>query len=147
MIDRGVEVFDDDSFLQRLARALIRGHAMEVTSLQTATKHQDGPGIGEVPMHAVMLEFGDLVRNGDLVLHFFVRFAFDEHVAAELTGQNDHRSIEQAAFFQVEDELGNGRIDGFLEIDRPGVAVFMRVSVLKRNVFARDLDEASACFR
>jgi hypothetical protein len=145
-IDRGVEVFDDDAFFEGFAGAFVGSDTMQVTALQAAAKHEDGAGVGEVSMHAVVFQFADDVGNGYLVFDFVIRFAFNEHVAAEFAGENDEGAIEEAAFFEVEDELSDGSIDGFFEIGGASVAVFVRVPILKRNVFGSDFDETRAGF-
>ena len=54
--------------------------------------------------------------------------------------------FSKPAFLQVEHELGDRRVNGLLQIDHARVAVFVRVPVLKGNVFGGDLDEAGARF-
>ena len=75
-----MEVFNDDALFERFAGAFIGRDAVQITALRAAAEHEDGAGVGEVAMHSVMFQFADNVRDGDLVLHFVVGFAFDEHV-------------------------------------------------------------------
>ena len=57
------------------------------------------------------------VRDVDrLVLHFLADLALDDHVAAELAGEHDQRAIEQAALFQIEDQLRDRRVDHLLHV-------------------------------
>src|SRR5206468_3458434 len=51
----GVEVFDDDAFLQGLAGAFHGGFAVEISALHAAAEEQDAAGVGEMAVHAVVL--------------------------------------------------------------------------------------------
>ena len=144
VVDGGVEVFDNDAFFEGFAGAFISSNAVEITAFDTATEHQDRTGISEMTVHTIMFQFVDYIRDDDLVFDFVVGFAFDKHVAAEFAGEDDKRAIEKAAFFEVENELGDGGIDGFFEIDGASMAVFVGIPILEWNVFGSDLDEARA---
>ena len=50
------------------------------------------------------------------------------------------------AFFQVENELGDGAIDLPFHAGQRGMAVFVCVPVQERHVFGRHLDEAGPGF-
>ena len=97
-------------------------------------------------VHAVEFEFLDDVRLLDLIRDGLIRLAFDQHVATELAGQNDERSVQQASLFQVEYQLGNRRVDFFLQLSQPRVAVVVCVPLLERTILGRDLDVARPGF-
>src|SRR6266571_3801762 len=74
--DGSMKVFDDHRLVNRLAWAFVRRPAMEVASLHASAEHQHAPGIGEMPVHAVVLQLRDHIGHGHLILYFVVRLPF-----------------------------------------------------------------------
>src|SRR5713226_2187549 len=124
-----MEVFNNDALFKGLAGTFLGGPSMEIAAFGAATEHQHAAGVSEMAVHAVVFHFSDDFRNGDLILHLIVRLALDHHVAAEFTGQDDERAIKKSALLEIQDELGDGSIDRFLQIDLTGVAVLVSVPV------------------
>ena len=52
---RGVQVFDHDAILERVARALVGRDAVDVPATHAAAEEQHAAGVGEVAVHAVVL--------------------------------------------------------------------------------------------
>ena len=143
-IEGGVEVLDGDRVLHHAAGTLVVGAAVEEAGLESTPENQDRRGFGEVPVHAVVARLGHPVRDLDLLPHAQVRLAFDEGVPAELAGHDHDRPVQESPFLQVQDQLGEGAVDGSLEVDHPLVAVLVSVEVAKRDVPGGDLHEADA---
>ena len=77
-----------------------------------------------------------------LVLGRAARHALDHHVATELAGEHHQRALQQAARFQIENQLGDGPVDLLFHPRVGGVAVFVRVPMQERHVFRRHFDKA-----
>ena len=99
-----------------------------------------------MPVHAVMLRFGHDIGLGNLPLHLRARFTLGHHVAAEFAGQHHQRAIEQAAGFQIENQLGHRRVDGLLHSQGALMAIFVGIPIAKRNVLGGHFDKARAGF-
>ena len=139
-----MEVLDGDRVLHHAAGALVVGPPIEEAAPESAPENQHRRGFGEVPVHAVVARLGHAVRDLDLLPHAQVRFAFDEGVPAELAGHDHDRPVQKPPFLQVQDQLGDGAVDGPLEVDHALVAVLVRVEVAKRDVPGGDLHEPNA---
>ena len=111
LVERGVQILDDDRVPDGRAGALVGCRAVEVAFFDTATEQEHGAGVGEMPVHAVVSQLVDGVRHLDLVPHLVARLALDEHVPAELASEHDQRAVEQAALLEVEHELRDWGID------------------------------------
>ena len=145
-IKAGVEVFNPDGVLDRLARTLRGGFAIDGAFLKAAAEGQDADGVGEVAVHAVVLGVGHDVWDGDLVFDFEAGLALGHHVAAELGGDNDEGFFEEAALFKVANEPGYGGVDGPLHVDDAGVAVFVSVPEAEGDVLGGDFNEPGTGF-
>ena len=139
-----MQVLDHNALLNRLERTLVRRQAVQITLLDPAAEEQHAAGVREMSVHAVVFFVVDHVRHFHLIFDFLVRFAFDQRVAAELTGQNDQRPVQQTALLQIEDELGHRRIDRLFHVRHFLVAVLVCVPVEKRDVFGGHLEVARA---
>ena len=51
------------------------------------------------------------VLNVDWSLASDAGDTFDDHVAAELAGEDDERAVREAAGFEIENELGDRAVD------------------------------------
>ncbi len=141
-----MEVFDDHPLVDCFARAFVGGAAVQVAFFHATTEQQYTAGVGEVAMHAVVLQFGHDIGHGHLIFDLQAWFTFEHHVAAEFAGQDDKRAVEQASGFKVFNEESDGSVDHFFQIDRAGVTVIVGVPVFERDVFAGYLDEPCAGF-
>ena len=141
-----MEVLEGDGLLDRRAGSFVVRPPVQVAHLEPAAEDEHRTRRREVPVHAVILEVVNHLGDHGLVLDGLVGLSLDHHVAAELTGEDDQRSIEQAAFFEVEDQLRDGRVDHALELRHTCVTILVRIPVLKGNVLRRDLDEARSGF-
>ena len=114
--------------------------------LDAAAEHDDRAGVGEVAVHAVVFGQRHDVGRVGLILDFLADLAFGDDVAAELAGEDDERAVEQAALFEIENELGDRGVDLALHVGGALVAVFVGVPVAEGDVFGGDFDEAGAGF-
>ena len=99
-----------------------------------------------MPVHAVMLRLGHDIRLVDLVLYLLSRLSLGNHVAAEFTGKDNESAIEQAALFQIKNQLGHRCVDRLLHADGTLMAVFVSIPIPEWNVLGGDLDEARTGF-
>ena len=134
----------ETGFSTTAAGALVVGRSVEEAPLESAPENQHRRGLGEVPVHAVVARLGHPVGDLDLLPYAQVRLAFDEGVPAELAGHDHDRPVQKPPFLQVQDQLGDGAVDGPLEVDHAVVAVLVRVEVAKRDVPGGDLHEPDA---
>ena len=143
MIDRRVQILDRHRALDRGARTLVGRLAVDESPLHAAAEHQHRPGGREMAVHPVVPRLRHDVGDVDrLVLDLFPDLALGHGVAAELTGQDHQRAIEQPALVEVAHQLRDGRVDDLLHVGGALVAVFVRVPVDERDVFRGDLDVA-----
>src|SRR5262245_28758180 len=101
-----MQFLDNKPVLEVLARRLIGFEAVKVPLLDPAAEQEDATRVREMPVHAVVFHLLYDIRYFDLVLDELVGLALHHEIAAEFAGQHDYRSIEQAAFFEIEHELG-----------------------------------------
>ena len=111
MKDRRVKIRDGDRVFDGGAGPLLGGLAVDSPFLDAAAEQQHAGGAGEVAMHAIELHLVDDIGYVHLVADLLLRLPFNHTVAAELTGKDDQRSVEQASFFEIEYELGDRGVD------------------------------------
>src|SRR5690606_41038662 len=92
---------------------------------------EDGASIGEMPVHPVKFDVVDNIRLVHLVFHGGTGTPFHEHVAAELTGQDDQRAVQMARLVQILDQLRHGGINQLFHAHHAGMTDFMGVPAHK----------------
>src|SRR5947209_2705638 len=80
VINRSMQVLDYHALFERLARTFIGSDSVQISFLNPAAKKEHATRIGEVPVHAVILEIFDLIWNGNLIFYFVIRFTFHQRV-------------------------------------------------------------------
>ena len=122
-------------------------HQRRSPALRDRLLHDDGRRAREVAMQTVMRHLlKRLDFESGLILSVRSRHAFDDHIAAELARDHDQRPIEQAARFQIENQLRDWAIDLFVKSVDGGVPVLVRVPMDKRDVLGRDFNEPGSVF-
>src|SRR5207249_1854968 len=76
--DRCVQVFDHDAFVDGFEWASGGGCAVQIAFLDAAAEEENGTGVGEMAMHAKVLQVFNFVRHGDLIFDLLLGLAFDE---------------------------------------------------------------------
>ena len=129
------------------ARPFVGGSAVHKAFLRTAAEQHDGGATGEVAVLAIVVGLLQKILRGiGLVVGLRSGLAFHDHVAAKLAGNNDERSLKQAAGFQIADQGCNRSVDHCVQLRHCCMAPVVRIPVNKRNVFSRHLNVAGTVF-
>src|SRR5207253_8494552 len=65
-VNRGMQILDDDAFVEGFARPLIGRAAMQIASFDASAEQQHAARVGEMPVHAIMFHLIDDFRDGQL---------------------------------------------------------------------------------
>jgi hypothetical protein len=89
-------------------------------------------------------DFVDLVSR--LISGFGTGLSFDESIPAEFGSDNDECSVEEAALFEIENELGDRTVDVLMQSVDGVVSVGVGIPVEKGNILCRYFDKSCSRF-
>src|SRR5690606_23525690 len=93
----------------------------------SSAEHYYRASIGEMAVHTVVPDVVDHIRLIYLMLYFSAWTSFHDHVAAELAGDNNQRTVQVPAAIQGFDEPGNGCIYELFHVSRTDMAILVGV--------------------
>jgi hypothetical protein len=94
MINGLVNLINNNGIFDGLAGPFISCLAKYIAFFDATTKHEHGASIGKMSVHTVELHVIDDIGLLHLLLHFQLRPAFDHHVPAELSCEDNHGPVE-----------------------------------------------------
>src|SRR5262245_3139181 len=109
-----MQVADSDRILHSCKWSFVRRLAVKEPTFRPAAEQEHAAGSGKVPVHPEELQVVDNVRLLNLVRNWSIGLTCHKHAAAELTGKHDKRTVEQATFFEIQDQPGDRSIDHLL---------------------------------
>lgn len=141
MINRLVNLINDDGIFDGLAGPFICRLTKYIALLDSSSEHEHGTSICEMTVHAIKLDIIDDVGLFDLLPYLQLRPAFDHHVPAELSCQDDHGPVQVSGLFQVLDKLSDWAINPLFHFDQARVTVFMGIPIHEGLIFCCYTDE------